>query len=212
MTTSSPDVPPLPSYPLRLEITRPEKQSRLTNFPLGIGSFIRTLLLIPHLVILYFFQIVASIIYFIATFAILFTGRYPEGMFKFFVGYTRWMSNAYGYLGSMYDAYPPFIMDPQEGYPLTLEVDYVAQKSRLLNFPFFGLLIKSLLALPHFIILMFLGLVAYIAIFIAQFAILFTGSFPSGLYNFVVGTGRWWTRVNGYVYGLTDRYPPFSMS
>ncbi len=61
-------------YPIRLNITRDATQSRLTNFPLGIGTIIRIILLIPHLIILYFLQIVAAIVYFIATFAILFTG------------------------------------------------------------------------------------------------------------------------------------------
>jgi hypothetical protein len=212
MTTVNASGEPVPAYPIRLEISRPEKQSRLTNFPLGIGTTIRALILIPHLIILYFLQLAAYIVFFIATFAILFTGRYPEGMFKFFVGYTRWMSCVYGYLGSLYDPYPAFSLDPQEGYPLTLEVDYIAEKSRLLNFPIVGLVIKTILAIPHFIILTFLLIAAYIVVFIAQFAILFTGSFPAGMHGFVVGTGRWYTRVNGYVYALTDKYPPFSLS
>jgi hypothetical protein len=197
---------------VRLQIERPAQQSRVTNLPLGIGLFIRSILLIPHFIILYFLALVAYIVYFIATFAILFTGRYPEGMFKFFVGFSRWSANVYGYLGSLYDNYPPFSMEPQPVYPLTLEVDYEAERSRLLNLPFLGLFVKMILAIPHLIIITFLLFVVYIVLFLAKFAILFTGSFPSGLHGFVVGTGRWWSRVNAYVYGLTDRYPPFSMS
>jgi hypothetical protein len=203
---------PSSSYPVRLEIARPEKQSRITNFPLGIGLFIRSILLIPHFIILYFLQLVAYVVYFIATFAILFTGRYPEGLFNFFVGVTRWSSNVYGYFASLYDNYPPFSMDAQPEYPLSFEVDYVAEKSRLLNFPIFGLFIKMILAIPHFIIVSLLVFVVYVVVFLVQFAILFTGSFPSGMHGFVVGTGRWWSRINAYIYGLTDRYPPFSMS
>jgi hypothetical protein len=103
-------------------------------------------------------------------------------------------------------------MEAQPAYPLSFEVDYEAEKSRLLNFPIFGLVIKAILLIPHFIIVYVLALLVYVAVFLAQFAILFTGSFPSGLHGFAVGTGRWWSRVNGYLYGLTDRYPPFSLS
>jgi hypothetical protein len=67
------------------------------------------------------------------------------------------------------------------------------------------------LLIPHLIVLIFLGLVVFLVIFIAKFAILFTGSFPAGLYAFAVGVTRWSTRINAYNYGLTDRYPPFSL-
>jgi hypothetical protein len=198
-------------YPLRLEVRRPESQSRLTNFPLFIGSFIRYILAIPHLIVLYFLGIVAFLIYFVATFAILFTGKFPAGMFKFYIGVERWSTNLAGYLGHLYDDYPPFSMEPQS-YPLTYEVDYPESLSRLLNFPFFGILIKAVLLIPHFIVLTFLGIVAWLILFIAQFAILFTGSFPAGMHGFMVGVTRWSSRVNAYLYAMTDKYPPFSMS
>ena len=197
-------------YPIRLEVQRPDQQSRLTNFPLFIGTTIRAFLLIPHLIILYFLQIVAQVIYFIATFAILFTGSYPRGMFNFYVGYLRWNANVYGYFLHLYDGYPPFSMD-QQSYALTLTVDYPPSLSRILNFPLFvGAFIKIVLTIPHIIILAFLMIAALVVIFIALFAVLFTGSFPPGMHTFVVGVYRWLTRVNGYVYGLTDAYPPFS--
>jgi hypothetical protein len=197
------------SYPVRFDIARDPAQSKITNFPLFIGTFIRGVLLIPHLIILYFLQIVASIVYIIGTFAILFTGKYPEGMFKFYVGYTRWNSNVYGYLFHLYDKYPPFSMDQQE-YSLTFDVDYPATLSRWLNFPFFGLFIKLILLIPHLIIVAFLYIAAMVVVFIANFAILFSGSFPEGKHTYVVGVGRWGTRETAYAYALTDAYPPFS--
>jgi hypothetical protein len=198
-------------YPVRYDVIREPAQSRLTNFPIGIGTFIRSILLIPHFIILYFLGIVGAVVYFIATFAILFTGTYPRGMFDFYVGFQRWNSNAYAYLASLYDKYPPFSMDQQEGYPLSLSVEYPATLSRVLNFPLWiGLLIKLILCIPHLIILFFLFIAAFVVVFIAQFAILFTGSFPEGMHTFVVGVGRWWMRVNAYAYALTDQYPPFS--
>lgn len=199
------------SYPIRLTIERPEKQSRVTNFPLGIGTLIRFILLIPHLIILYFFQIAAQVVYLIATVVILFTGRYPEGMLRFYVGYLRWYTNVYAYFSHLYDGYPPFSTE-QQAYPLRLEVDSPASSSRLLNFPLLGLFIKLILCIPHYVIIFFLILIAFLIVFLAQFAILFTGSFPAGMHSFVVGVHRWSLRVNCYLYALTDRYPPFSLS
>lgn len=197
-------------YPIRLDVQRSDSQSRLTNFPLGIGTIIRVILLIPHLIILYFLQIVAQILYFIATFAILFTGSYPRGMFNFYVGYLRWNANVYGYFLHLYDAYPPFSME-QQPYALTLSVDYPERLSRFLNFPLFiGAFIKTVLSIPHIIILAFLIFAAVVVVFIVLFAVLFTGAFPAGMHSFVVGVYRWLTRVNAYIYGLTDAYPPFS--
>jgi Domain of unknown function (DUF4389) len=210
MTTATGET--TPSFPVHFEVQRPANQSRLTNFPLGIGMFIRAILLIPHFIILYFLQIVATVLYFLATIAILFTGHYPRGLFNFYVGYTRWNANIYGYLLSAYDNYPPFGLDQQPEYPLSFSVEYPEKHSRLLNFPILGLFIKLLLLIPHFIIVYFLILVAFIVLFIAHFAILFTGSFPAGMHKFMIGVGRWTIRLNAYAYALTDQYPPFSLS
>ncbi|HEX5368675.1 MAG TPA: DUF4389 domain-containing protein [Dehalococcoidia bacterium] len=200
------------AYPVRFDVERPAEQSRLTNFPLGIGFFIRGILLIPHLVILYFFGIAANVIYLISTVAILFTGRYPRGLFNFYAGYMRWYAAVYSYLFHLYDKYPPFGTDPVEGFPMQLSIDYPPSSSRLLNFPILGLIIKAILLIPHLVILFFLYLALFVVLFIATFAILFTGSFPAGMHRFVVGVGRWYNRVQAYLYALTDKYPPFGLS
>jgi hypothetical protein len=73
-------------------------------------------------------------------------------------------------------------------------------------------LVKWLLAIPHYIVLFFLGIAAFVSVVIAWFAILFTGRYPRGLFDFVVGVGRWGVRVGAYAFLLTtDRYPPFSL-
>lgn len=201
------------AYSVTYDIDRPASQSRLTNFPLGIGILIRAILLIPQLIILYFIGIVAFILYFIATFAILFSGKYPEGMFNFVANYVRWNANINSYLLSLHDKYPPFSGDQQADYPLRFTVDYPPTSSRILNFPLFiGMTIRALLLIPHFIIIYFLGLAEFIVVFIAQFAILFSGLFPEGLHSFAVGVNRWSTRLTAYLLGLTDKYPPFSTS
>lgn len=197
-------------YPVRYDIARDASQSRLTNFPLGIGTLIRSILLIPHFIILYFLGIVAYIIYFIAKFAILFTGTYPAGMYNFVAMYVRWNARASAYLLSLFDKYPPFTGDEDAASPFSFTLVYPATSSRLLNFPFLGLVIRAILLIPHFVILFFLGIAMVTVVFIAQFAILFSGAFPEGMHSFCVGVARWSTRITAYMFGLTDAYPPFS--
>ena len=198
-------------YPIDLWVERPASQSRLTNFPL-LGSLIRLFLLVPHFIVLYFLQLVANLLFLISTVAILFTGRYPRGLFNFYVGYTRWLYRLTGYLLHLYDSYPPFGMDDQADYPLRLGVQYPESSSRWLNFPIVGLIVKAVLVIPHYVIVAALYLVAMVMIVIGTLAILFTGQFPAGMHSFVVKTLRWGMRVNAYVYALTDKYPPFSLS
>ena len=202
---------PADGYPVSVTVTRPDRQSRAKSFPLGIGTFIRLLLAIPHFVILYFFQIVMVFVCFMATFVILFTGRFPRDMFDLVESYFRWLTNVQGYVMKLYDTYPPFSMTQQD-YPLHVDVAYPEHSSRLLNFPIFGFIIKALALIPHFFVLGVLGLVAFVMVFFAAFAILFTGSFPAGMHRFVSGVLRWGLRLSAYIYALTDTYPPYSLT
>jgi hypothetical protein len=198
-------------YPVQFDISRDATQSRLTNFPLGIGFFIRSILLIPHFIILYFLGIVAYIVYFIAKFAILFTGRYPEGMYSFVLTYVRWNARNNAYLLSLFDKYPPFHGNEDPATSLSFTTVYPATSSRLLNFPFLGLIIRAILLIPHFIVVAFLAIAMVVVVFVAQFAILFSGAFPEGMHAFCVGVSRWSNRLTAYMFGLTDAYPPFSL-
>jgi hypothetical protein len=212
MATATGEMQPPPGYPVTLSVVRPEKQSRLLSSPLFIGTFIRLILLIPHFIILAFFGALAILIYFIATFAILFTGRYPLGLYNLVLAYLRWNVYTSGYMESLYDKYPPFSGEPDPDYPLQFNAIYPERSSRLLNFPFFGLMIRYFLLIPHYIVVFFLYLIAYLLLFIAHFAILFTGSFPAGMHGYITGYTRWSTRLTAYTLGITDKYPPFSLS
>lgn len=207
--TSPPSPPPPPSYPIQVDIQRPETQSRITNFPL-FGSFIRLLLVIPNAIVYYFVAAAAQVVFLVATVAILFTGRYPRGLFNFAVGANRWSLGLSAYLFSLNDTYPAFSISEGK-YPATFTVEYPEHSSRILNFPIFGMFIKALMLLPNIIVLYFVILVAELLVFIGQFAILFTGSFPAGMHSFAVGAVRWQFRTTGYMLALTDRYPPFSL-
>ena len=187
-----------PGYPLRFDIEYPEQLSRWL-------IFVKWLLPIPHFLILYALSAVANVITFIAFFAILFTGRYPRGLFDFVVNIYRWQENVFAYYALFRDEYPPFSWEAGK-YPVTFEVDYPESLSRWMIF------VKWLLAIPHIIVLLFLYIVALVVWVIVWFAILFTGRFPRGLFDFLVGVSRWRLRVNPYaLLLLRDDYPPFSL-
>ena len=92
-----------------------------------------------------------------------------------------------------------------EQYPITIGVEPAERLSRLTTF------FRCLLIIPHSICVSVLGIVAGLLVFISWWAILFTGRYPSWAFSFVGGYLRWSTRVMGYSYLLTDKYPPFSL-
>ncbi len=188
---------PAPAYPVRFDAQYPESSSRLL-------LFFRWLLAIPHFIILGLLGMVVNIVTFIAFFSILLTKKYPKGMFDFAVNVMRWQTNVGAYLDMLRDEYPPFSMDAGK-YPVTFEVDYQPEMSR------WAPLYKWLIIIPNLIVLGLVFIAMGILWIVAWFAILFTGKFPRGIFDFIVGGTRWSYRVNAYLMLLTDKYPPFSM-
>ena len=186
-------------YPVEFDVEYPERLSRWK-------IFLKWLFAIPHFIIVLILINVAGILQFIAFFAILFTKKWPRGLFDFTVQIYRWAANVTAYaLFLLRDEYPPFSGDSGE-YPVILEVEYNENLSR------WQIFVKWLLAIPHYIVLLVLFVAVNVTVFIAFFAILFTGRYPRGLFDFAVGTMRWYVRVNAYAHWLmTDRYPPFSL-
>jgi hypothetical protein len=150
------------------------------------------------------FGVVASVVSFIAWFAILFTGRYPEGLWNLAALYLRWRVRAAAYTFLLRDEYPPF---GDGEYPVSLELQRpVEPRNRLTVF------FRLLLAIPQLIVVSILGAAWSVVTVIAWFGILFTGRYPAGFYEFSVGVLRWQMRVEAYLLLLRDEYPPFSLS
>ena len=182
------------AYPLRFDVDYPERLSRWK-------IFLKWLLIFPVYFILYIIS-GAAMIPAAAFFTILFRKKYPRWWFDFQVNFLRYNYRAGVYLLLMRDDYPAL----DEDQAVHLDVDYPDDLNRWLPF------IKWLLALPHFIVLMILGIVYCIVLIIAWFAILFTGRYPRALFDFSVGVHRWALRVSAYAfYFFTDKYPPFSL-
>jgi membrane protein YdbS with pleckstrin-like domain len=137
---------------------------------------------------------------------ILFRQRYPRWWFDFAREMTRFSARVTAYGALLTDAYPSTV-DEQSVH---FEIDY-PDVERDLNrwLP----LVKWLLAIPHILVLIVLAILAVFAVIVAWFAILVTAQYPRGLFDFVVGVGRWSLRVQAYAFLLvTDRYPPFTLS
>jgi hypothetical protein len=214
-------VPASHTYPVRLDGEIDEKLSR------GLW-LIKWLLALPHYIILVFLWLGFFVISVIAFFAILFTGRYPRGLFDFNVGVIRWTWRVafYSYSALGTDKYPPFTLDDVPDYPARVEIDYPESLSR-------GLVLVKwwLLAIPQYLIVGVFaggawatwsgkgghwaeagsgGLIGLL-VFFAGLALLFTGRYPRSLYDFVMGMNRWCFRVLAYAALMTDEYPPFRL-
>jgi hypothetical protein len=137
---------------------------------------------------------------------IVFRQKYPRWWYDWNLELLRFENRVFVYLGLMDDRYP----STDERQSVSLEFPYPDAKQGLNRWlP----LVKWFLAIPHYIVLIFLGLAAIVCVIIAWFAILFTGRYPKGLFDFVVGVMRWGNRVSAYAFVLvTDQYPPFRLS
>jgi len=201
------------AYPVRVDATMDRRLSRWL-------WLVKWFLAIPHYIVLAFLWVGFVLLSVAAFFAILFTGRYPRGIFDFNVGVLRWTWRVqyYTYGALATDQYPPFTLADVPTYPARLDVDYPTHLSR-------GLVLVKwwLLAIPHYLVVgVFVGgsvvfgwhiaggLIGLLAI-IAAVIVAFTGNYPRSIYDLVMGMNRWALRVAAYAALMTDDYPPFRL-
>jgi roadblock/LC7 domain-containing protein len=194
---------PIGSYPARLGIEAPLE---VKNWRPLVNWF----LAIPHYLVIYALRILRGVLTIIAFFTILFTKKVPESIFNMIVMTRRYGWRVTTYVLWMRESYPPFSFTTSaqdDGIdPAWLSIDYPQELNRWL------VLVKWwLLAIPHYIVLMFLSIGAFVVAVIAFFAVLFTGKYPEGLRSFLLGFSRWSLRVYAYAGLLRDEYPPFSL-
>jgi hypothetical protein len=136
---------------------------------------------------------------------IVFRRKYPRWWFDWNLNLLRFSNRVTAYLALLDDRYPS--TDEEQAVHLNLDYPDARQLNRWLP------LVKWFLAIPHYVLLFFLGIAAVLAVILAWFAIVFTGRYPQPLFRFVVGVLRWSNRVNSYAFLLvTDQYPPFQLS
>ena len=202
------------AYPARLSIDFPDRRlDRMT-------TFLRLVYVIPVAILLSLIGGVAlgdageggrmgavagGVLVVPVLLMVLFRQKYPRWWFDFNLQLTRFSTRVMSYLALMSDRYP----STEDEQSVHLELDYPNVKQELNRWlP----LVKWLLAIPHYVVLLFLGIAAFFAVIFAWFAILFTGRYPRGIFDFVEGVFRWSLRVDAYAFLLvTDRYPPFRL-
>ncbi len=136
---------------------------------------------------------------------LVFRRKYPRWWFDWNLELLRFSNRVWIYLALMDDRYP----STDEQQSVHLDIPYPDAQRLNQWLPLF----KWFLAIPHYVLLLFLGIGAFVATVVAWFAILFTGTYPRGLFDFVAGVFRWSNRVVGYAFILaTDEYPPFSLN
>lgn len=190
------------AHPVRLDLDAPLE---VENW----RPLVHWLLAIPQWLVAGVLRTVRQVLLFIAFFAVLFTKRIPRGLFDMVVLTLRYGWRVGTYTLWMREAYPPFEFTPASddpgGDPATLSIDYPEELNRWLP------LVKWFLAIPHYIVLVFLTIAGVFVGLVAFFAVLFTGRYPSGMRDYLVGVARWSTRVLAYAGFLRDEYPPFSL-
>ncbi len=185
-------------FPMRLEFEYPTQPSKLT--------FVKWILAIPQVFVLGLVGIAAYFMWIYAWFSVLITERYPRNAYDFLVGVGRWATRVNAYIFFMAEEYPPFSMDEISAYPAHFEPP-----------PFPGermpraAALQPILAIPAYIFAGILLYAAELVALVAGFAIIFTGEYPRGMYDFVVGALRTQARSLVYISMMTTQYPPFEV-
>ncbi|HEX2126231.1 MAG TPA: DUF4389 domain-containing protein [Thermoleophilaceae bacterium] len=165
-------------------------------------------LLIPHWFALFFVGIGVLFTWIITWWAILITGKYPEGLFNFHAGFYRWTNRFTAYSYWMVDKYPPFSLGEEPGYPVQTRIEYPPE-GKIARWRVF---VQGLMAIPHFVVVYFLIIAMFFVLFVAWFAVVFTRRWPEGLFKFTVGVIRWNTRAGAYgSFWMREEYPPFQL-
>jgi hypothetical protein len=186
-------------YPISYEADPAlEGRNRLT-------SFFRYIVAIPWLIVAYIYGLVAEIAAIIAWFAIVFTGKYPEGLYNFVAGYLRMSSRTNSYLYLLTDEFPPFGGEEAAEYPVRIGVPPPLTKYDRLKT---GL--RLIIGIPVMLLAIVQSIILYVCSIVAWFVILFTGKLGEGLFNPMRSAMAYLTRGSGYFLLITEDWPPFS--
>lgn len=184
-----------PPHPIRLVVTDDLERNRLT-------VLFRLLLVIPHLVVLVLWSIVAWLAVVVAWFVALFAGRVPDGIHNFVASFLRYSAHVNAYFSIAANPFPAF--GGNAPYPVDLEIAPAAPQNRL------TVLFRLILAIPAVIVFYILNLVAQLVMILAWFYALFAGKLAKGLRDVLTYWLRYQAQLYGYLGLLTSRYPSFS--
>ena len=186
------------AHPVTFDVQYPTSLSRWM-------WLIKGLLVLPHLLFLLVLEIVFFVRMVIAWFTVVFTGVYPRGLFDSNVAFLRYLANVGAY-SFMTDIYPAFGTTPKPESPVSFDVAYppdgkVDRLFTLLTF------LRFLVMIPQILVLLVRSIVAAVMTWIGLLALLFTGTFPRGMFDFIVETQRLGWKVNVNLWFMTDVRP-----
>jgi hypothetical protein len=188
--------------PVRLDLEAPLKVARWR-------PLVNWILAIPQYIVAQALRYVRQVLSLVAFFTVLFTKQIPKQIFDMIVMVHRYEFRVKTFALWMREGYPPFsftITSEDDGIdPASVSIKYPTELKRWMP------LVKWFLAIPHYVVLLFVYIAAIFVVIVSFFAVLFTGQYPKGMRDFLVGTARWSLRVSAYVAFLTDQYPPFSL-
>lgn len=198
-------------YPVKFEAAYPTNPGKMYAIPIA-GLLIRYVLLIPHIIALYILGLVVGVVQLFAWIPVLFTGKYPSGLFTLTSGVVRWMNTVQAYYFGLTDEYPPFSLSATSGYPVQVTIPEQETYNRFWAIPVVGYAAKVIALIPHIIAVYVLVLVSALINLVAWIPVLTSGTYPEWAYSFNTGTIRWLSRVMSFLFGLTDQYPPFRLA
>ena len=170
---------------------------------------IKPILALPHLLVVGALSSLTQVLAYIGYWTVALTGQMPSGIYQLIEISFKWNARAYGWIVGYTDFYPPFETHPQ--YATDVQMEPNANPSK--GWAVAGILlpVKLLALLPHLLALAIVAIGVVFATWFGYFAVAFTGSFPTGIQEFVAGVMQWGFRVTAFLTGITDEYPKFSL-
>lgn len=171
--------------------------------------FIKVLLALPHLLVVGVLSNLANLLAYLGFWVVAFTGSMPQATHRVLELSFNWSTRAWTWLLGFEDAYPPFETDPE--WPVSVPVSAPTDPST--GWAVAGIFVfpKAIMLIPHFLVLVVLIPVGFIAAWVAFVITALTGAYPPGLQDFQAGLIQWALRVQAWFVGLTDVYPPFRL-
>jgi hypothetical protein len=200
VTDYEPEVAYPHGFPLRLDVARQRRYARWR-------PLVKWLLAMPHAVALIFVGLAMLLAYLPSVAVVLVTGRYPLNVFRFMTGGVRWFMQVIAYLYLLTDAYPPFSLRDNQTYTVRFDLDYPPGGRVARWRP----LAAWLLVIPQILALSLVYISVYLMVLLGLFSILFTRTFPPGVFDFIVQALRFHARVGAYALFMTERYPTFML-
>ncbi len=198
------------SYPVDVEFPLQETYNRFYAVPL-LGILVKGIILIPHLIVLYILFACVYLAQYVLWIWVLFGGRYPDWGYSFVGGAIRWYTRVNAFVFGLSDVYPSFSLGDNQNGEARLVFYGPPAGNRFYAIPVVGILVKTIMLIPHLIVLYIVGLVAGVLLYVTWIPVLFTGQYPDWGRDIFGGYLRWSARVFAFLLGLTDSYPPFRL-